>query len=72
MIKIECYLSPACGSEAALRENIGRALELESVSADVSFRRIDGAVARALGLRGSPSVLVNGEDVDPVDMQGFG
>jgi hypothetical protein len=28
-VKIDCYLSPGCGSEEALKENIARALEAD-------------------------------------------
>jgi hypothetical protein len=68
---IDCYLSGGCASETALRENLKRALELEAVEARVNFRRIADEEAADLGLRGSPSVLVNGKDVQPADMQGF-
>ena len=70
-MKIDCYLSKGCASENALRENLNRALELEAVEAQVNFRRITDAEAADLGLKGSPSVLVNGEDVQPMDLQGF-
>jgi hypothetical protein len=72
VLEIQCYLSHGCGSEEGLRKNISEALALESVEAKVAVRRIDEAVARALGLRGSPSVLVNGADIQPSGLEGFG
>lgn len=70
-MKIECYLSLTCGSEDALRENVRIALALEAVNADVSFRRISNTEANALGLRGSPSVLIDGTDIQPANVEGF-
>jgi hypothetical protein len=70
-MKIDCYLSSGCASENALRENLDQALELEAVEAQVNFRRITDAEAAALGLKGSPSVLIDGREVQPVNVQGF-
>lgn len=70
-MKIQCYLSVTCRSENGLRENIRRALESESVDAEVSYRRISNAEAEELGLRGSPSVLIDGKDIQPADITGF-
>jgi hypothetical protein len=72
MLKIECFLSESCGSEEALKGNLKLAIELEGADAEVVFHRIDAPVARALGLKGSPSILINGADISPVEMQGFG
>jgi hypothetical protein len=71
MTKIECYMSLQCGSGDALRNNISLALSLEGVEADVLFRRIDDEAAAGLGLRGSPSVFINGTEVQPVLAKGF-
>jgi len=61
----------SCASEEALRENIKKALEFEAFEAEVNFYRINAKEAEELGLRGSPSVLINGKVVEPVEMQGF-
>jgi hypothetical protein len=71
MTKIECYISLQCGSEGALRDNISRALSLEGVEGDVLFHRIDDETAARLGLRGSPSVFIDGAEVQPVLTRGF-
>jgi hypothetical protein len=71
MTKIECYISLQCGSEGALRNNISLTLSLEGVEADVVFRRIDDETAAGLGLRGSPSVFINGTEVQPLLARGF-
>jgi hypothetical protein len=47
-MKIDCYLSPGCGSEYALRENITRALDIEKIEAEANFHRIDDAQAALL------------------------
>jgi len=70
-IKIDCYMSPECASEEPLRENISRALAAEKVSAGVKFHRIDDAEAVALGMSGSPSVFVNGKELQPQGTVGF-
>ncbi len=70
-MKIECYLSPGCGSEEALRENIVQALEKEGVKAEVFFHRIDDAAAADLKLTGSPSVFINGKELQPRGVAGF-
>lgn len=70
-MKIDCYISLRCGSEDALKENISKALELEKISAEVSFFRVTEDEAKKLGLKGSPSVLIDGKDIQPVDIEGF-
>jgi len=70
-MKIDCYLSLGCASEDALRENIEQALNLEALDADVKFSRITEKEAEELGVKGSPSVLINGRDIQPVNTQGF-
>jgi hypothetical protein len=70
-MNIDCYLSPGCGSEEALRGNITRALAIEKVEADVNFHRIDDEKAIALGLSGSPAVFIGGEELQPQGSFGF-
>jgi hypothetical protein len=71
MMKIECYMSLQCGSEDALRNNISLSLSLEGIEADIVFRRIDDEAAAGLGLSGSPSVFINGTEVQPMLARGF-
>lgn len=70
-MKIDCYLSPECGSEEALRDNITRALAIEKVEAELSLHRIDDDKAMALGMTGSPSVFINGKELQPQGLIGF-
>lgn len=70
-MKIECYLSKGCAAETVLRENIHQALIEEAVDAEVIFYRISDNEAEDLGLKGSPSILINGKDIQPINVQGF-
>ena len=70
-MRIDCYLSPLCGSKENLKENIKRALELEAAEAEVIFSVINEQEAERLGLMGSPSVLINGIDILPSEIPGF-
>jgi len=70
-IKIDCYLSPECGSEESLRINIDSALTAEKLKGNVGFHRIDDNEAAGLGLSGSPSVFINGRELQPQGTVGF-
>ncbi len=70
-MKIDCYVSEKCGSEEVLRKNIREALTLEGVEVEVNISVIDDVKAGSLGLRGSPSVFINGKEIQPVDIVGF-
>jgi len=62
-MKIKCYLSEDCGSESVLKTNIATTLENEAVEAEVNFYRIDDDKAFSLGVSGSPSVFINGKEL---------
>ena len=70
-MRIDCYMSLSCGAEEGLRENISHALDLEGLRAEVKFHRINDLQAATLGLHGSPSVLIDGKDIQPADVSGF-
>lgn len=70
-MRIDCYLSPECKSEDALKANVIASLEKESITAKVTFHRIDNETALSLGLSGSPSVFINGKEIQPLDAIGF-
>lgn len=70
-MKIECFMSTGCGAEEPLRANVRAAVEMEGIDAEVIFQRITDEEAYALGLRGSPSVLINGVDIEPQEIAGF-
>ncbi len=71
MIRIDCYISLQCGSEEALRDVVSRALELQGARGKVLFHRVDDKTAAGRGLRGSPSVFINGVEVQPSKTTGF-
>jgi len=70
-VRIDCYMSLTCGAEEGLRVNISQALDLEGLRGDVYFYRITDMQAATLGLCGSPSVLIDGKDIQPADVAGF-
>ncbi|MDA8240632.1 MAG: hypothetical protein M0Z67_09725 [Nitrospiraceae bacterium] len=70
-MKIDCYISQGCGSEEALKENIARALEAEKIHAEVGIHRISNERASELKLSGSPSIFIDGEELQPQGVAGF-
>ena len=70
-MKIDCYLSPRCSSEEDLQKNITFALFSENVQAEVNFYRINDDNAMSLGLKGSPSVFIDGMELQPLRTIGF-
>ncbi|HMK48653.1 MAG TPA: hypothetical protein VK435_01250 [Thermodesulfovibrionales bacterium] len=70
-MRIDCYLSRGCASEEALKANIALALGQEGLQAQVNLYRIDSAEALSRGLSGSPSVFINGEELQPSGAIGF-
>jgi galactitol-specific phosphotransferase system IIB component len=57
-------MSEGCGSYHQLRENIEKALSELSVQADVSYHTVSYDEAIKLGLKGSPTIRINGRDLD--------
>ena len=70
-MKIDCYLSQGCRSEEALKTNIATAIEREGVQAEVNVLRIDADEALSIGLSGSPSIFINGKELQPLGAAGF-
>lgn len=70
-MRIDCYISRGCASEESLRENMKKALQIEAEEVEVNFHRIGDAEAERLGLRGSPSIFINGQDILPGEIPGF-
>ncbi|GBE15853.1 MAG TPA: hypothetical protein ENH32_00570 [Proteobacteria bacterium] len=70
-MKIDCYFSMGCGSEVVLRKNIPDALAAEGLKAEVNYRRIADEAAEKLGLRGSPTIMLDGVDLFPSEISGF-
>jgi len=70
-MKIDCYISHGCGSEEALKENITRALKAEKIHVEVGIHRISDEKAEELKLNGSPSVFIDGKELQPQGTAGF-
>jgi len=64
-MKIESFFSEGCGSKEKLKENIGQALLEEGMEAEVSYRVLSQEEAEQLGIGGSPTVWVDGQDLEP-------
>jgi hypothetical protein len=69
-MKIDCYLSHGCGAEEGLRENIRQASDIENAEVEVNLRRIDEDEATSRHLSGSPSVFINGKELQPQESEG--
>jgi hypothetical protein len=70
-VKIDCYLSFGCAAEEGLRKNTSEAIKLEERGAEVNIHRIDDKKAEELGLKGSPTIFIDGIELQPQDMGGF-
>ena len=66
-MKIDCYLSEHCGSYHQLRENIDLALAESGLRADVEYHTLQYDEAVKRGVKGSPSVWVNGRDLFDIE-----
>ncbi len=63
-MKIDCYLSEHCSSYHELTERIGRVLGELGLTADVKFHTIYYEDAVSLGITGSPTIRINGRDIE--------
>jgi hypothetical protein len=63
-MKIDCYLSEQCGSYHELTERISAALRELGRTAEVEFHTICYEDAVSLGITGSPTIRINGKDMD--------
>ena len=70
-MKIDCYYSVGCTSDVALEKNLTEAMAAEGVEAQVNYQRIDDEEAEKLGLKGSPTILIDGTDPFPSGITGF-
>ena len=61
-MKIDCHMAEQCGSYYELREVVNQALSELGVSADVVYHTIYYDDAVNLGIKGSPSIWINGKD----------
>ena len=64
-MKIECFFAEGCGSKADLKRNIQKAIDEEGVAAEVFFYELSREEAERKGIGGSPTVWVDGQDLEP-------
>lgn len=62
-MKIDCYLSELCGSYHQLREHINTALAELALTADVAYHTVYYDDAIQLGIKGSPFIRIDGQDM---------
>ena len=65
MITITYYYLPECGSLDVLPKLVAQAVAAEGVEAAVQHVVVTPDEAAKLGIRGSPTVRINGVDIDP-------
>jgi hypothetical protein len=70
-MKIDCYISESCTSEAVLRVNVVNALKQENIKAEVQYHRINESEAKRMGVMGSPTVLINCVDIMSGEVPGI-
>lgn len=70
-MKIECYISESCASLNQLKENTEKAVKEGGFKAEVVYHRISDEKAVEMKLAGSPTILVNGNDIFPGGAPGF-
>ena len=61
-MKIDVYMSEYCGCYYQLHENVERALEELHIEADTIYPMVSYDEAVSRGIKGSPSVWINGKD----------
>ena len=67
---IECFYYPQCSSKDVLPERLARALAEEGVQAEVYHHTMPVEEAQSHGIKGSPTVMVNGADILDVVSEG--
>jgi hypothetical protein len=61
-LKIDIYMAEICGSYHQLREYLDRALAELKEPAEVSYHTVSYDEAIDKGIKGSPSIWMNGKD----------
>ena len=70
-MKIEFFYFADCPSHEDALARLKKVLEEESVSAEIEIIEVVSQEQTAeLGFMGSPSILVNGRDIDPDGLEG--
>lgn len=70
-MKIECYILQSFSCLDQLKQDVEQALKVGRFNAEIYYRRIRDEEAMEIGLTGSPTVLLNGYDLDSDAAPGF-
>ena len=63
-MKIECFFTEGCGSKKQLMQHTEQALREERIDAEVLSRQVSQEEAKQMGIGGSPTVWVDGRDLE--------
>lgn len=63
MLHIMCLYYPECASHEVLPNRLAQAVEAEGAQAEVEHRIVTLEEGQSLGMKGSPTVLINGADI---------
>ena len=61
-MKIDIYMAEMCGSYHELNANLNRAVAELQAPAEIVFHTVDYDEAVSKGIKGSPSIWLNGKD----------
>ena len=70
-LKVEVYFAPNCPTKEQVERNLKEAFEMEGIPAELTIKVLDPAEAEKKGFRGSPTIIINGETFQPLEMGGF-
>jgi glutaredoxin len=70
-LKVEVYFAPNCPTKEQVERNLKEALKMEGIPAELTIEVLDPAEAEKRGFRGSPTIIINGETFQPLEMGGF-
>jgi glutaredoxin len=70
-LKVEVYFAPNCPTKEQVERNLKEALEMEGIPAELKIEVLDPVDAEKRGFRGSPTIIINGEIFQPLEMGGF-
>jgi hypothetical protein len=71
MLLIECFYYPGCEALNVLPDRLASALAAEAIQAEVQHHiiAVQGGLKR--GIKGSPTILINGVDIAEVQAEGL-
>ncbi|MDA8100521.1 MAG: hypothetical protein M0042_12970 [Nitrospiraceae bacterium] len=65
-MKVDCYLSEYCASQAELDKRLSAALKALHLQAEIVYHTITYDDAVALQIPGSPTIRIDGRDLYPL------